>query len=143
MRALVCTSGTYFLKGPDSVYTAVFKPSDEEQFMPYNPFGYIGYRGQLIRKGIPSGDNYKREIAAYIIDNLYGDEIKAGIPLTWMVEVNATSLSNGKINEIQKEKKKPDFMKRSISCENISLLHTYQYKQSKGFKIGSIQEFVH
>jgi hypothetical protein len=52
------------VKDKDGRRVAVFKPRSEEQFMPANPHGLVGARGTKLRTGLPSGDNWLKEVAA-------------------------------------------------------------------------------
>ena len=79
------TSGTYFLQNAKRKNIAVFKPRDEEPFMPNNPRGYNNIKGESMgfRKGIRPGESYLREIAACLIDSEHFHKI----PCTSLVEV--------------------------------------------------------
>ncbi|EGR26934.1 phosphatidylinositol 3- and 4-kinase family protein, putative [Ichthyophthirius multifiliis] len=62
-------SGSYFIENQRRKKIAIFKPFDEEPYTPNNPKGYVGQLGQEgIRKGIRSGEQCFREIAAYLLD---------------------------------------------------------------------------
>ncbi|CBK23691.2 uncharacterized protein [Blastocystis hominis] len=68
--ALYGTGGTYFLKDRYKWNLLVFKPEDEEPFAEHNPRNFQGVTGQSgFRKGIRSGEGWKREVAAYLIDH--------------------------------------------------------------------------
>lgn len=104
--------GTYFVlgqkqsddchgSGDDSdggyEYVACFKPRDEEQYAPNNPRDRRAPFGtQGSRVGVPSGDGYAREIAAYILD--HGGV--AGVPPTGLVEAWHPAFSNGDSDEL-------------------------------------------
>lgn len=79
------TSGTYFLQNINRKSIAVFKPRDEEPFMPNNPRGYNNIKGESMgfRKGIRPGESYLREIAACLLDS----EHFHNVPYTRLVEV--------------------------------------------------------
>jgi hypothetical protein len=62
-------SGSYFLRGPNRVDLAIFKPFDEEPFAPNNPKGYVGKFGtKAMRDGVLSGEGASREVAAFMLD---------------------------------------------------------------------------
>lgn len=79
------TSGTYFLQNVNKKSIAVFKPRDEEPFMPNNPRGYNIIKGESIgfRKGIRPGESHIREIAAFLLDKKQFHHV----PATSLVEV--------------------------------------------------------
>ena len=77
---------------PKGEYVACFKPRDEEQYAPLNPRDRRAPFGtQGSRVGVPSGDAYAREIAAYLLD--HGNI--AGVPPTGMVESWHQNYCNG------------------------------------------------
>jgi hypothetical protein len=79
------TSGTYFLQNVNRKNVAVFKPRDEEPFMPNNPKGYNNIKGESMgfRKGIKPGESCMREIAAFLLDGKQFHQV----PTTSLVEV--------------------------------------------------------
>lgn len=77
--SLYGTGGTYFLNDRDRWTLLVFKPEDEEPFAENNPRinwfyvlllgdfqGVTGHSG--FRKGVRSGEGWKREVAAFLLD---------------------------------------------------------------------------
>lgn len=80
------TGGTYMLLNSKGYrILALFKPRDEEAFAPNNPRSYEGRFGQKgFRSGVVSGEGASREIAAFLLDALYGN--RAGVPRTTAVE---------------------------------------------------------
>ena len=80
------TSGTYFLQNVNRKNIAVFKPRDEEPFMPNNPKGYNNIKGEKMgfRKGIRPGESHIRERAAFLLDNRKFH----GVPPTCYAKVN-------------------------------------------------------
>lgn len=67
--SLYGSGGTYFLNDAYKWNLLVFKPEDEEPFAENNPRnlqGVTGHRG--FRKGIRSGEGWKREVAAFMLD---------------------------------------------------------------------------
>lgn len=90
--SLYGSGGTYFLNDANKWNLLVFKPGDEEPFAENNPRsplipsspvgnlqGVTGRRG--LRMGIRSGEGWKREVAAYLIDR---DHLFA-VPMTTQV----------------------------------------------------------
>eukprot|EP00921_Rhytidocystis_pertsovi_P001249 GHVQ01002121.1.p1 GENE.GHVQ01002121.1~~GHVQ01002121.1.p1 ORF type:complete len:1082 (+),score=164.66 GHVQ01002121.1:862-4107(+) len=79
------TGGTYLLQNCQRKVLAVFKPTDEEAFAPFNPRGYEGKMNQQgFRAGVLSGEGASREVAAYFLDTLYDGTVD--VPETTMVE---------------------------------------------------------
>jgi len=84
------TGGTYFMRNPKGVISAVFKPEDEEPRAKNNPRGFTPTgSGEGLRKGTVAGEGAVREVAVYLIDhdhfakvpptclaNLSGDHVK-------------------------------------------------------------------
>ncbi|KAK8795473.1 hypothetical protein WA158_000130 [Blastocystis sp. Blastoise] len=67
--ALDGSGGTYFLRDRYRKKRLCFKPFDEEPYEVNNPRGFEGTGGCVgFRQGIHSGEGYKREIAAYLLD---------------------------------------------------------------------------
>lgn len=75
------SGGTYFLKGDKRKgVLACFKPRDEEAFAENNPRGLVGRTGEAsLRKGIASGEAWKREIAAYLLDRHHFASVPASV----------------------------------------------------------------
>ncbi|KAK1444543.1 phosphatidylinositol 4-kinase gamma [Babesia gibsoni] len=87
------TGGTYMMYNKHRKCCAVFKPIDEEAFAPCNPRGYDGKLNQPgFRSGVLSGEGASREVAAYILDSLYGGV--CGVPDTTMVEASHPTFKN-------------------------------------------------
>lgn len=62
--------GTYFLRSTKGDMVAVFKPGEEEPFMPNNPKGHVGIPGQMgVRPGVRAGEGHIREVAAFLLDH--------------------------------------------------------------------------
>lgn len=79
------SGGTYFLRGADKQYVAVFKPRDEEPGGVHNPRGYVGEHGQIMAtRGILAGQASDRELAAYLLDHASF----AGVPPTALAEAS-------------------------------------------------------
>lgn len=112
------TGGTYLLYNKHRKCCAVFKPIDEEAFAPCNPRGYDGKLNQPgFRSGVLSGEGASREVAAYILDSLYGGV--CGVPDTTMVEASHTAFNN--------------------SCDQRFITDVVSGPK---WKTGSLQEFV-
>jgi hypothetical protein len=83
------TSGSYFIKNLDGNKIGVFKPMDEEVFMPNNPVGktssYNENEPKRIgpRMGHEQGSSWKKEIFSYLIDK--GEH--ANVPFTTELSV--------------------------------------------------------
>ena len=92
------SGGTYFLRGAcEGKALAAFKPLDEEPGAENNPRGLVGRRGQTsLRKGIVSGEAWKREIAAYILDKGL-----ANVPACVQVEVRHECFPKVKTGSLQ------------------------------------------
>ena len=68
--ALDGSGGTYFLFDKYRKKRLCFKPADEEPYNVNNPRSFQGPGNCIgIREGIRSGEGYKREIAAFLIDH--------------------------------------------------------------------------
>jgi len=90
--ALEGTGGTYFLRNRQKQSVAVFKPEDEEAFMPANPRGYVGHPGQAgFRHGLVSGEGGAREVAAYMLDQPGAGH--ASVPPTSRVEISIAAFT--------------------------------------------------
>lgn len=76
------TQGTYFLKDSLGNIVGVFKPSDEEVCEDGNPRG-LKSRSAALKTGVPPGEGWKREIAAYRLDHGHF----AGVPETLRLEM--------------------------------------------------------
>ena len=51
------------------MHVAVFKPTNEEAFAPYNPRGYVNKLGSPgFKEGVLSGEQSYREVIAYLLD---------------------------------------------------------------------------
>mgnify|MGYP001288165447 FL=1 len=91
------SGGTYFLRAKDGKALAAFKPLDEEPGAENNPRGIVGRRGHTsLRKGIVSGEAWKREIAAYILDHGF-----ASVPACVQAEVRHERFSKVKTGSLQ------------------------------------------
>eukprot|EP00494_Astrolonche_serrata_P033022 UN33291 len=96
---------------------ACFKPRDEEQQAPNNPKEFVGEYGQLcMERNIRSGQLYRREVAAFLLDATGFHNV----PATACVEIR------------EKEILKKSFFYKDRSKDNFA-------KNKKG----SLQEFVH
>jgi len=76
------TQGTYFLKDSLGTIVGVFKPSDEEVCEDGNPRG-LKSPSAALKTGVPPGEGWKREIAAYRLDHGHF----AGVPETLKLEM--------------------------------------------------------
>eukprot|EP01084_Bolivina_argentea_P080474 145755_1 len=97
--------GTYFLRDIKNNNIACFKPSDEEVGCINNPRHRVNINSCDI-KTIKPGDGYKREIAAYLLDNNHFHDVPltVGIECTYNgfhYNTNVIS-SNSKIGSLQK-----------------------------------------
>jgi len=80
--------GSYFVRDANNNNVAIFKPSDEEPCAPNNPKGLAGEFGDTgIKKGVRSGEQAVREVAAYLIDQ--SSPVKAGVPATVLVSLRS------------------------------------------------------
>jgi len=89
------TSGTYFLRSARGASVGCFKPRDEEPHAPNNPnkmYGQLGQEG--LKPGVCSGEAWKREVAAYLLDRGF-----AGVPPTAAIESKHPSYYNGEPTE--------------------------------------------
>eukprot|EP01061_Rhynchopus_euleeides_P043025 TRINITY_DN7507_c3_g1_i1.p1 TRINITY_DN7507_c3_g1~~TRINITY_DN7507_c3_g1_i1.p1 ORF type:complete len:469 (+),score=179.40 TRINITY_DN7507_c3_g1_i1:242-1648(+) len=73
------TSGTYFVNDCTGTRVGVFKPQDEEVSTEHNPRGL----SEPVKASIPSGESWKREIAAYRLDHAHF----AGVPETFKMRM--------------------------------------------------------
>jgi len=91
----LCTegvNGTYFFKDSRHNNRAVFKPTDEEGLSPSNPKNSSS-SDSWFQLGIPQNGASIREVAAYLLDQLYGGF--AGVPHTEMVKIPSSHLLSG------------------------------------------------
>jgi len=81
------TSGSYFIKNRQGIKIGIFKPQDEEVYMPHNPKGYrLAYNPKSRhgpKLGHLQGSSWQKERAAWEIDN--GE--MAGVPFTTTISV--------------------------------------------------------
>eukprot|EP01062_Namystynia_karyoxenos_P033734 TRINITY_DN2478_c0_g4_i1.p1 TRINITY_DN2478_c0_g4~~TRINITY_DN2478_c0_g4_i1.p1 ORF type:complete len:613 (+),score=193.70 TRINITY_DN2478_c0_g4_i1:553-2391(+) len=76
------TQGTYFVSSVHGARIGVFKPKDEEVCSELNPRGLHG-QDSVLKSGIPKGEAWRREIAAYALDHGHF----AGVPETVRVHL--------------------------------------------------------
>lgn len=132
------TGGTYILHNVYRQPIAIFKPSDEEAFAPYNPRGYEGKMNQQgFRAGVLSGEGASREIAAYMLDSIYGNF--SGVPATALVEISHPNFNHN--NKYVNASKNLDNFVNSNLCSLNSLDSSDKINATK-WKAGSLQEFV-
>eukprot|EP00756_Hemistasia_phaeocysticola_P045950 Hpha_TRINITY_DN19705_c0_g1::TRINITY_DN19705_c0_g1_i1::g.21705::m.21705 len=87
------TQGTYFVRSVGGERIGVFKPRDEEVCGEANPRG-LNSAEAVLKSGIPSGEAWRREIAAYILDRGHF----AGVPETFQLNM----LNTGKVGSFQR-----------------------------------------
>lgn len=115
------TGGAYFMKDSSGhEYVAIFKPMDEEPMAKNNPRGLpLSKDGEGLKKGTRVGEGALREVAAYLLDHPFGDQLGlgfAGVPPTTLVRCANVGFSSGgksKIGSLQM------FVKNSGSCDDI------------------------
>lgn len=82
------TSGSYFIKDLDGNTIGVFKPMDEEVFMPNNPMGKAQPYHSTIdlrmgpRTGHQQGSSWTKEVGAYLVDRGEHANVPYTTPLT-------------------------------------------------------------
>jgi len=105
--------GTYFIESKRGKKFAVFKPSDEKSGMENNPKGEFVSRV----RGVPCGEGYLREIAAYMLDH----DNRARVPFTQCVEEKfGEVLKKGSLQKfIENEGSMADFGNTGISVDNV------------------------
>jgi len=86
------TQGTYFVRSVGGERIGVFKPRDEEVCGEANPRG-LNSAEAVLKSGIPSGEAWRREIAAYILDR----DHFAGVPETFQL-----NMPTGKVGSFQR-----------------------------------------
>jgi len=88
--------GSYACRDRKGLPVAIFKPRDEEPCAPNNPKNLQGNFGDMsIKKGIRSGEQALREVAAYVLDRGM-----ARVPTTIMASVDM-SKDNSKVGSLQ------------------------------------------
>lgn len=128
------TGATYVVADLRYRPIAIFKPADEEAFTPYNPRGYIGKMGQCgFRSGVVSGEGTTREVAAYLLDVIYGSF--SGVPATIQVEAIHPHFCYDPAN--------PSRSRETGPAEGLVFRKKNQSTSSNLYwKTGSLQQFV-
>jgi len=94
-----CCGGTYIMRNAAGAKTAIFKPTDEEPYAPFNPKGFTGMMDVYseMKSGIKVGGGAARECAAYLLDH----ESRAKVPCTTMLRITHTTLLPKSEAEVQ------------------------------------------
>mmetsp|Transcript_41338 Transcript_41338/g.130073 ORF Transcript_41338/g.130073 Transcript_41338/m.130073 type:complete len:559 (+) Transcript_41338:158-1834(+) len=94
-----CCGGTYIMRNAAGAKTAIFKPTDEEPYAPFNPKGFTGMMDVYseMKSGIKVGGGAARECAAYLLDH----ESRAKVPCTTMLRISHTTLLPKSEAEVQ------------------------------------------
>jgi len=123
----------YFLKSTSGHFCAVFKPADEEPGTPRK----TGDKMKMVRTGVPVGEGYVREAAAYLLDH----DGFAGVPPTAIVQVCSSKWSDSVFSwtTLESSFESTNRLSRSTSCYEDSI---DRVPFEGPVKVGSMQAYV-